>query len=51
MSLKKDNQHFQEMYAALLAAYHSGSSVGGWVNNCDDKHNNPILTRLDLLPK
>lgn len=49
--LKKDNQFFDEMYSALLAAYHSGSMVAGWVNGCDDRHKSPILTRLDLLPK
>ena len=51
IALKKDNQFFSEMYSALLAAYHSGSSVGGWVNGCDDKHKTPVLTRLDLIPK
>ncbi|WP_054114268.1 hypothetical protein [Marinagarivorans algicola] len=51
IALKKDNQFFSEMYSALLSAYHSGSSVGGWVNGCDESHNAPILTRLDLIPK
>jgi hypothetical protein len=49
--LDRANQHFAEMYAALLAAYHSGSEVGGWVNGCDSRHQAPILTRLDLMPK
>lgn len=49
--LDRDNQHFNEMYSALLAAYHSGTWVGGWVNGCDTRHNTPILTRLDLMPK
>ncbi|GAA78328.1 hypothetical protein WNY97_06515 [Pseudoalteromonas fuliginea] len=49
--LNKNNQHFQEMYSSLLAAYHASSKVSGWVNTCDPKHNSPVLTRLDLLPK
>ena len=49
--LKKSHQHFSEIYSALLAAYHSGTSVAGWVNGCDDSHNMPLLTRLDLIPK
>jgi len=51
MVLKKSNQHFSEMYASLLAAYHAGTSVRGWVNGCHDRHNAPVLTRLDLMPK
>lgn len=49
--LNKNNQHFQEMYSSLLAAYHAGSKVSGWVNTCNPKHSSPVLTRLDLLPK
>lgn len=51
IALRKDNQFFNEMYSALLAAYHSGSSVGGWVNGCDDRLKVPVLTRLDLIAK
>ena len=49
--LSPANQHYKEMYAALLAAYHAGSEVAGWVNSCDTKFDLPILTRLDLIPK
>lgn len=49
--LSPSNQHYKEMYAALLAAYHSGSEVAGWVNSCDTRFDLPILTRLDLIPK
>ena len=49
--LKKDNQFFDQMYSAVLAAYHGGGLIGGWVNGCDDRIKAPILTRLDLLPK
>ncbi|MEY8215339.1 MAG: hypothetical protein RPR97_12775 [Colwellia sp.] len=49
--LQSTNRHYKEMYAALLAAYHSGSKVGGWVDTCDTKFNQPVLTRLDLSEK
>ncbi len=49
--LDSANRHYKEMYAALLASYHSGSKVSGWVNTCDTKFNFPVLTRLDLLEK
>ena len=45
------NRHYKEMYAALLAAYHSGTKVAGWVDTCDSKFNQPVLTRLDLIEK
>lgn len=49
MILHPSNKHYKEMYSALLAAYHSGSKVAGWVNTCDSAFNFPILTRLDLI--
>ena len=49
--LQRTNQHFSEMFASLLAAYHADTKISGWVNGCDEKHNKPILTRLDLMPK
>jgi hypothetical protein len=49
--LNRSNQHFTEMYSAALSAYHASTLIGGWVNGCDSKHNAPILTRLDLMPK
>ena len=49
--LQKEKHFYQEMYSALLSAYHSGTEVTGWVNGCDSTFNLPILSRLDLLPK
>lgn len=49
--LKPSSQHYKEMYAAILSAYHSGSKISGWVNTCDTRFNYPVLTRLDLLEK
>lgn len=34
--LHKDNPRFKEMYALLLAAFHTKSPVNGWVNGCVD---------------
>lgn len=51
ITLAPSNQHYSSMYSAILAAYHSGTSIGGWVDLCDERINSPILTRLDLLPK
>lgn len=43
------NQHYDKMYAAILAAYHSSTTVSGWVNGCHRGY--PKLSRLDLMPK
>lgn len=36
---------FDKIYPAILSAFHSRTTVSGWVNGCDGS---PLLTRLDL---
>lgn len=49
MTLLKTHPSFNEMYSAILSAFHSNTIIGGWVNGCDPVFKTPILTRLDLI--
>lgn len=45
--LLRSHISFNELYAALLSAFYSGTNFNGWVNGC--QRDRPILTRLDLI--
>lgn len=45
--LLKSHPSFDQMYAAILSAFHAGTKIEGWVNGCHS-WSMPILTRLDL---
>lgn len=48
-TLKRNHPLFKEMYAALLVAFYSRTSISGWVHGCAPfSPTVPILTRLDL---
>jgi hypothetical protein len=47
LALKKTHPSFDEMYSAVLSAFHAGTSIQGWVNGCH-QFNMPILTLLNL---
>ena len=47
--LKRSNQRFSEMFASVLAAYHSGREISGWMNDCSPNEDAPIIIRLDIL--
>lgn len=49
VSLLKTHPLFNEMYSAILSAFHAETIIGGWVNGCDPVFKTPILTRLDLI--
>lgn len=49
LSLLKTHKSFNEMYTALLSAFHANTTITGWVNGCDRIFKTPILTRLDLV--
>lgn len=49
--LLKDNQFFNEIYSAALMAYTTQSDVAGWVNGCHWQFKQPVINRLDLMPK
>lgn len=49
MSLLKTHPSYNEMYSAILSAFHSNTIIGGWVNGCDPVFKTPVLTRLDLI--
>jgi|GEM_PF-904266 len=48
--LVNDHPHFDQMYAGLLAALHSGATVKGWVNGCVAwwGRTSTKITRLDF---
>lgn len=48
LALSKNHPSFDEMYSALLAAFHAGTTIHGWVNQCHSRFKRPYLTRLDL---
>lgn len=45
--LRTSHPLFDQMYAALLSAFHSGTTFNGWVNGCHS-WGMPVLTRLNL---
>lgn len=47
--LEKSLPSFKEIYAAILLAYSTGTSVQGWVNGCNASLGYPTLTRIDLV--
>jgi hypothetical protein len=47
--LKKDHPLFNEMYAAILSAFHANTKFQGWVNGCYPSWGMPVLTRMDFL--
>ncbi|HDX8342538.1 TPA: hypothetical protein RQN03_003307 [Aeromonas dhakensis] len=49
VTLLKTHPLFNEMYSAILSAFHTGTIISGWINGCDPMFKNPILTRLDLI--
>lgn len=50
--LPKNNPFFKEIYSGLLAAMHSGASVSGWVNGCQEiwGSTKTKITRVDFYP-
>ena len=47
LALKKSHPSFDQMYSAILSAFHASTEIEGWVNACHEWRM-PILTRLDL---
>lgn len=46
--VKKTHPLFNEMYSAVLSAFHSGARVRGWVNGCESAFSAPIMTRFEM---
>jgi hypothetical protein len=47
--LKKSHPSFDQMYAAILSAFHANTEFKGWVDGCRESWGMPILTRIDLV--